>query len=135
MDLFKDVQEFHKKFGLNHAGNTSPNLLDNSTEDFRTDFMQEELDEYVLACQDGNMEKAADALCDLVYVALGTAHLMGLPFNELWAEVQKANMAKERATGSDDKRSTRMHALDVVKPAGWTPPDLNKILIEHGWVP
>lgn len=65
----------------------------------------------------------ADALADLVYVALGTAHLMRLPFDAVWAEVQRANMAKERATGADDPRSKRRHSLDVVKPPGWKAPD------------
>lgn len=75
------------------------------------------------AAPECDLEKAADALADLVYVALGTAHMMGLPFDAIWAEVQRANMTKERAESARDERSKRQHVFDVVKPAGWTPPD------------
>ena len=38
-----------------------------------------------------------DALIDLTYVAMGTAYMMGLPWQDLWDEVQRANMSKVRA--------------------------------------
>jgi predicted HAD superfamily Cof-like phosphohydrolase len=71
-----------------------------------------------------------DALIDLVYVALGTADLMGLPWEKMFEEVQRANMAKERAKSADESmaKTGRGHVLDVVKPAGWTPPDHLPIL-------
>ncbi len=73
-------------------------------------------------------EKALDGLVDLVYVALGTAFLHRFPYNEGWDKVQQANMAKEKATGADDDRSTRKHKADIVKPAGWLPPDILAVL-------
>jgi len=56
---------------------------------------------------------------------------MGLPWQVLWNEVQRANMTKQRASsdGSDSKRRT---SLDVVKPPGWQPPDVAGIL-EKTW--
>lgn len=121
-DMFGDVGLFHEKFGLprrrDGGGLTklTPDVLE-----FRTKFMQEELDEFRDA---DTFEKQADALVDLVYVALGTAQMMRFAWAPLWAEVQRANMAKERAVSADDPRSTRSHALDVVKPVGWRPPDV-----------
>lgn len=140
IDLFGDVGNFHKKFGLPFHGEmqegddwnqVAPHLLDLSDNEFREKFMQEELDEYKLAVREGDLPKAADALCDLTYVALGTAHLMHVPFLRCWFEVQRANMAKERATSAEDDRSKRKHSLDVVKPAGWTPPDIEGALKEY----
>lgn len=119
-----DVGEFHKKFGVPEA--TEPSLLPQSTYDFRIEFMQEELDEYRKAVLRGNLLAQADALIDLAYVVHGTARMQGLPWQELWDCVHRANMQKVRATqATDSKRGT---ALDVVKPAGWTPPDFVPII-------
>jgi predicted HAD superfamily Cof-like phosphohydrolase len=121
---FADVGIFHKRFGLpTYADGRKPQLLDHDTLRYRTNFMQEELDEFVKATADKSLADAADALADLVYVALGTAHLMGVPFEEIWTEVQRANMTKVRAVSADDPLSKRKHHLDVVKPADFVPPD------------
>jgi predicted HAD superfamily Cof-like phosphohydrolase len=134
IDLFKDVGQFHEKFGLDNIKNKIvPHSLDHSVWQFRVNFMQEELDEFTDAWADGDLPKMADALVDLVYVALGTAHLMHIPFNDVWAEVQRANMAKVRANSADDPRSSRKHTLDVVKPAGWQPPDVKAVLERFGF--
>jgi DNA (cytosine-5)-methyltransferase 1 len=122
-DMFDDVRKFHARFGLGYYPSVRPTMPDRATQVFRIDFMQEELDEFDRACIANNLAEAADALADLVWVALGTAHMMGLPFNEVWAEVARANMEKVRASGADDPRSKRGSALDVVKPDGWRPPD------------
>lgn len=122
---FQDVVDFHSKFLVPHAGR--PSLLDPSTQEFREKFLYEELremgDSYVV----GDLEGVADALVDLVYVALGTAHMMGLPWQQLWDSVQKANMTKRLAKpdGSDSKRKS---PLDVVKPPGWVGPDHKEAL-------
>lgn len=152
MSYFDDVGDFHRKFGLPTYRVAKPALLEPATLRFRLNFLMEELAEYCEACgvhvvasslriqaklvqtveedilvipggQD--LHKAADALADLTYVALGTAHLMGLPFDTVWDTVQRANMTKERATGADDPRSKRGSALDVVKPEGWIAPNHN----------
>jgi len=66
-----------------------------------------------------------DALVDLAYVVLGTAFMHGFDFNEAWRRVHAANMQKVRATSPDV--SKRNSSLDVVKPEGWTPPDLSDL--------
>lgn len=73
-----------------------------------------------------------DGLIDLVYVAYGTAHFMGYPWRKGWRLVQRANMAKVRAK-ADASNSLRGHALDVVKPEGWTAPDIKGLLKRFGW--
>lgn len=137
-DFFNDVRAFHEKFALAVHPSTAPTLLDADTFRFRLDFLGEELKEFVEAHDGNDLAKAADALVDLVYVALGTAHLMGLPFDLHWRAVQEKNMMKERACAANDERSKRRHALDVVKPVGWTPPDhqpiLDKATRDHGYV-
>ena len=121
-DMWKDIVEFHEKFGFGIPG--APTLLPEELRIFRTCFLKEELDEFVVACNHGNIHDAADALIDLVYVALGTLRLMGVPGNLCWDEVQRANMSKVRAT--HPSQSKRGSMFDVVKPEGWVPPDHSK---------
>jgi predicted HAD superfamily Cof-like phosphohydrolase len=140
MTNFGDVGQFHHKFGLPSVifdGGPKPvNLEDDELQEVlqvRYNFMREELDEFMVGWTEDDIEQMADALVDLVYVAMGTAHFLGLPWEALWAEVQRANMKKVRATGDDDPLSKRHTRFDVVKPEGWRPPDLRRILNEFGW--
>lgn len=115
MSYFDDVAEFHHQvLGIESTAPTweTPNSLDE-----RYEFMREELEEFGEAVNAEDMVKAADALADLVYVALGTAHQMGLPFDEIWAAVHKANMQKMRGIGK------RGMVYDAVKPPEWVGPE------------
>jgi len=123
-DLYKDIQQFHAKFGL--EGPDSPFLLPKELLEFRVKFMMEELNEYVEAHDKGDKAKALDALVDLVYVVLGTSYLHGFDFNEAWRRVHDANMQKVRAKRAED--SKRGSIFDVVKPEGWTAPDLSDLV-------
>jgi predicted HAD superfamily Cof-like phosphohydrolase len=126
---FRSVGKFHQKFGLPVSGDgVMPRRLDDETFLYRYQHLQEELIELLTAHRAHDLIKVADALADLVYVALGTAHFYGIPFDEVFAEVQRANMEKERATGSGDPRTKRGSHFDVVKPQGWRPPNIAKIL-------
>lgn len=114
-----DVLAFQRKFSVPMA--PSPSFLDEDALQFRYRFMREELHEFIVAHLEGDMHGAADALVDLAYVLHGTALMMGLPWQRLWDEVQRANMEKERATHAG--LSKRGSALDVIKPEGWAGPD------------
>ena len=123
---FNDVGRFHWKFGLpvamSRAGDTKPTSLPYDAYQFRSMFMQEELDEYCEAYGEGDLAKMADALVDLVYVALGTAHMHNFDWQPLWNEVQRANMSKLRATkASDSKRAFSGQAMYPTCPSGYRP--------------
>jgi hypothetical protein len=170
---YDKVGLFHQKFETRHASifkpgdpGPAPRLLSPEEARFRIKFLEEELEEFKDGVREGDLAKCADALVDLVYVALGTAHLQGLPWDELFDEVQRANMTKERCgidhlyrsclqTGeghkgkhcgvvmewpegtktecgqAEVKHSRRGSALDVIKPEGWTPPQIEEVLA--GW--
>jgi len=125
--MCQDLRNFHVKFGLSR--NCTPAPLSPELSEFRIKFLQEELDEYKHAVETGDLEKQFDALLDLVYVAIGTADLHNFPWEEGWAEVQRANMSKERATS--ESQSKRGSSFDVIKPAGWRPPAIAEVLREH----
>lgn len=116
---FEDIHEFHQRFKL--WGPAHPVLLTDDLFQFRLKFQQEELGEFERAHSMGNLPKAIDALVDQVYVALGTAYLMGAPWQLIWALVHEANMRKIRADEANP--SFRAQAFDVVKPDGWCGPD------------
>jgi predicted HAD superfamily Cof-like phosphohydrolase len=128
MSNFNDIVEMHQRYGFDHGG--EPRLLDMtpthdgpSAYSFRFDFMQEELDEFAEAHEEGDLAGAADALIDLVVVAMGTAVMMGLPWQVLWDDVHRANMSKERG------QTSRGVGFDLVKPEGWKPP-MTELLLE-----
>ena len=117
--IFEQVGEFRHKMQL-PIGNT-PQLLEANARSYFARFILEELSEYLKACEEGTLVDAADALVDLVYVTLGCAHAMGLPFDQLFQVVHKANMLKMPA--NEYIRSLRGSQYDVVKPMGWVPPE------------
>lgn len=129
MTNFEDVGCFHEKFELPVA-NGEIRQLPQDLLDFRVRFLKEELAEFVSAMPSwttpADHAKMFDALLDLVYVALGTAHLLGYPWEQGWNLVQAANMAKVRALRPED--SKRGSAWDVVKPPGWVAPDIESLL-------
>ena len=123
-----DIADFHNKFELPRAA--KPSMLEIPDMAFRIQFLFEEMQELVDGFETENLEEQFDALIDLVYVALGTAWLMGLPFADGWARVHEANMKKVRCESADDPRSKRKHHFDIVKPEGWEPPYLKDLISE-----
>lgn len=125
---FEDVGRFHRKFGLPAEDWRAGKERDLPEEllQFRIKFLEEELEEFKRAAAQNDHVEMFDALLDIVYVAMGTAHLANYPWEAGWNEVQSTNMAKVRAQhASESKRGT---AFDVVKPEGWVAPDLRRIL-------
>lgn len=142
---FADVGQFLTKFGMLQFD--TPGHLSAGKLKERIELLQEELDEFIEAAGfkwspgHGYVEydpidnpgaqhlgNQADALVDLVYIALGTAHMLGLPWDWLWDDVQRANMAKVRGV-----KPGRDHAVDVIKPDGWLGPQTNRILELAGY--
>lgn len=146
MTNYDDVQEFFNKFGF--TVNQKPTKLPASLLHERALFLIEELNEFIQGCgfqiacfsDNGvtvvgkvggvnNIEEQADALIDLVYVAIGTAIMLGLPWQELWNDVHRANM--EKIFG----KTKRNQENDCMKPPDWNPPNTLQILLEAGYNP
>jgi predicted HAD superfamily Cof-like phosphohydrolase len=101
-----------------------PCLLNKTQAALRVVYMLEELAEFNQATSEGSLVKSADALVDLAYFALGTAAMMGLPWEDLWRAVHSANLAK--VPGTD-----KYGAAGLIKPEGWGSPRdaIDKILV------
>jgi predicted HAD superfamily Cof-like phosphohydrolase len=66
-----------------------------------------------------------DAVLDMIVVLIGYGLSRGWPMNEGWAEVMRSNMAKiDPRTGAVRRRDDGK----ILKPEGWTPPDLSSLL-------
>lgn len=66
-------------------------------------------------------EDELDALIDILVVTIGAIHSGGYDAEGAWKEVMRTNFAKiDKDTGKVRKREDGK----VLKPAGWTPPNL-----------
>jgi predicted HAD superfamily Cof-like phosphohydrolase len=129
--MFQDVMHFHTKFNLPSAQPGAhyrrPQLLNSTEYMYRFAFLKEELLEFAESHGNADLEGAADALADLVWVALGTAHYMGLPMDEIWEEVRRANMDKILAAPNDSMH--KRGAVETIrKPPDWKAPELMPII-------
>ena len=155
---FNDVQAFHDKFGISDHCPDAPQNLPKHLVKFRLAFLLEELSEFARAqgalatalrlnviahdlhtMRDEKFQEhhintvdAFDALLDLSVVTLGTADMMGLPWEAGWDIVHERNMAKVRAN-ADGSNSKRRSPYDIVKPPGWYGPEkaLTELLATH----
>ena len=126
-NLQNDVLEFQKKFDMIELkGDNKVIQLTEEQKETRITLLKEELQEFITACIEDDMYEQADALVDLVYIALGTSNLMNLPFQELWDDVHKANMRKERGI-----KPSRNLKVDVIKPEGWVGPKTEEIIKKY----
>jgi len=122
--MIRDVAAFRQRFMLGCP--RAPQLLSPEALLLRLKLMHEEVQEFMDANDAGDLPEAADALIDLVYIALGTALEMGLPWDELWKDVHRANMEKVRCESAED--SKRGSKYDLKKPPGWHPPNSKRIV-------
>jgi predicted HAD superfamily Cof-like phosphohydrolase len=72
-----------------------------------------------------NIVELADACADLDYVVEGTRLEFGIDGGPIAAEVQRSNMAKLGGAMREDGK--------ILKPDGWTPPDIAGELRKQGW--
>jgi predicted HAD superfamily Cof-like phosphohydrolase len=125
MTNFEKVGEFRKAMSLPIG--ERPMFLQPTETSYFARFILEELSEYLRAVEEGHLVDAADALVDLVYVAMGCAHAMGMPFDKLFDIVHRSNMQKQPANAYI--RSVRGNQYDVVKPVGWVAPECEMQLL------
>lgn len=62
--------------------------------DLRIKLIDEEYDELIEAINNRDRVQIAKELADLVYVVVGTAVAMGIPFNDVFGALQVSNMSK-----------------------------------------
>ena len=90
--------------------------------------IQEEGEELVVALKERDVVEELDAIIDLLVVIIGYGLSRGFPMVEAWDEVLRSNMAK-----IDSRTGTVLRRADgkILKPTGWSAPDLARVLHEH----
>jgi predicted HAD superfamily Cof-like phosphohydrolase len=129
LSSFELVGECHKKFGFPVSDNSSQ-LPSTEILLFRLRFIHEEVGELIKAIEQRDTVEIADALADIKYVVEGTAHFCNFPFDEIYAEVHRSNMLKEKAT-KENPSKRGMGQYDLIKPVFWTKPDIAGVLAKH----
>ena len=118
--MLRDVGEFHEAAGVSENQGTVSSGLNES----RYDLLDEEVfDEYLQAVNAEDEEEIADALADIVYIALGSlrVHFGEERAQRVWDEVHRSNMAK---CFDDGKFHKDLATGKILKPPAWTPPDI-----------
>ena len=113
-EIWRAVRNFHLALGLPTAD--APRLLVLRRTGERSKWMREELDEFESAT---TISQQADAMVDLMYLAVGTLVEMGVPPGRVFELVHTANMGKRWPDGA-----ARLDAEGkVLKPPAWPSPD------------
>lgn len=86
--------------------------------------IEEEYLELVEAFKNKDVVETADAICDLVWVAMGLASTLGIDFESCWKEVTDSNMSKVVS----GKLMKNPKTGKVMKPDTYFPPNLARVL-------
>lgn len=118
------VHEFHESFLIGNA--EEPKLVEERDYTLRYNLMKEENDEYLEACQKGDLTEIADALGDQMYILFGTILKHGLQhkIEEIFDEIHRSNMSKLDENGKPIFREDGK----VLKSEKYFRPDIAKFL-------
>ena len=85
--------------------------------------IKEEVEEFFVSRRDNDEVEQLDACMDMIWVILGYCYMKGWDVNGAWNEVARSNLMKiNPETGKVNKREDGK----VLKPEGWTPPQLEQ---------
>jgi predicted HAD superfamily Cof-like phosphohydrolase len=119
MNVFRDQEKFMKACDQTVDQNNYDQF------DLYLKLIREEADELQTAVDSNDKIEQLDALIDILVVTVGAIHSMGADAEGAWKEVMPTNFAKiDKETGKVRKREDGK----VLKPVGWTPPELAPFL-------
>lgn len=121
--VLAQVLAFHEAFDLPRQPLPAMAMADLAT-GLRVRLLREEVEEFALAVDRGDLVAAADALADVVYVAYGSAVTYGIDLDAVVSEVHRANMSKLDGRGRPVLRKDGK----VLKSARYRPPDVSSVL-------
>jgi len=117
--LVASLLEFNQAFDIPKLD--SPDIGPEELIELRIKLLREEVEEYAEAARAGDLVEVLDALADIGYILAGTIlnHGMQNIYDDAFDEVHRSNMAK-----LVDGKVLRREDGKVMKPQGWTPPQL-----------
>ena len=131
-NAFRDQEKFMK------ACDQSTDAYNDSQFKMYRGLIKEEFDELMVAqgfdlktmeqVNPVDEKETLDALIDILVVTIGAIHSAGYDAEGAWKEVMRTNFAKiDKETGKVRKREDGK----VLKPVGWTAPELEQFLKKH----
>lgn len=115
--IFQNVRLFQEQV-LGNEFPDKPQKIEGELLEQTTVRLNEELEEFMDA---DTIADQADALCDLIYFAVGAMYQAGIPAGKVWNAVHNANMTKRKG------RTKRGDNNDAAKPEDFQAPD-------HSWL-
>jgi predicted HAD superfamily Cof-like phosphohydrolase len=116
MNPFRDQEKFMR------ACDQSVERFDERQFEMYKNLIEEEYHELIAAENAGDRLEQLDALIDILVVTIGAIHSMGADGEGAWKEVMRTNFAK---IDSDTGKVRKREDGKVLKPVGWTPPQLS----------
>jgi len=122
LNLFRDQEKFMR------ACDQATGKFDQQQFAMYVGLIEEEFKELNEAVNNHDQLETLDALIDILVVTIGAVHSMGADGEGAWREVMNTNFAKiDKDTGKVRKREDGK----VLKPVGWTPPNLKSFLTKE----
>ena len=122
IDWYQNVKDFHEQVVLDNF-QEQPYIPKQQLKLLRGELIIEEICETLDAIDKDDIVAIADGICDSIVVLLGTAITYGIDIRPVWNEVHKTNMAKKGGKIREDGK--------LLKPDGWEPPDIERIIKEQ----
>ncbi|MFI5876944.1 MazG nucleotide pyrophosphohydrolase domain-containing protein [Streptomyces sp. NPDC051445] len=121
------VREFHRAFGLDVR--STPTEVSPRLAAHRGELLAEEAAEVAEVSVSGPLDRLANELADVVYVAYGTALVHGVDLDAVLAEIHRSNMTKLGPGGQVARRADGK----VLKGEHYEAPDVSAVLRRQGW--
>ena len=118
MNLFRDQEKFMR------ACDQATGTFNQQQFAMYVGLIEEEFKELNEAVNNHDQLETLDALIDILVVTIGAIHSMGSDAEGAWKEVMSTNFAKIGENGKVRKREDGK----VLKPVGWTAPNLAPFL-------
>ncbi len=112
-----EVEEFNSTMGK--PNNYEPTIPEKKEWQFVYDFILEELEEYKVACEQGDIIEVLDALCDIAYVSLGNGTMLHGLKDKIWPaylEVQGSNMSKACSSEEEAQATVELRSKEQKEP-------------------
>jgi len=112
-----EVEEFNATMGK--PNNYEPTIPEKKEWQFVYDFILEELEEYKVACEQGDIVEVLDALCDIAYVSLGNGTMLHGLKDKIWPaylEVQGSNMSKACSSEEEAQATVELRSKEQEEP-------------------
>lgn len=121
--IVEALLEFNDAFDISKL--ETPGIGSDELFELRIRLLHEEVEEYAAAVRMGDLVEVLDALGDIAYILAGTIINHGLQqvFDAVFSEIHRSNMAK-----LVDGKVLRRKDGKVMKPEGWSAPDLEQFL-------